>query len=56
MIREFIAELIEFALAFTLMALMWVGAEYVFEGSVHTSAVDTFFCAMLARFIQTKEV
>ena len=54
MIREFIAELIEFALAFTLLALMWVGAEYVFEGSVHTSGVDAFFCALLARTIQTR--
>lgn len=54
MIREFIAELIEFALAFTLLALMWVGAEYVFEGVVHSSYVDAFFCALLTRAIQTR--
>lgn len=33
---------------YLLLGLMWVGAEYVFEGSVHTSAVDAVVCMVLA--------
>ena len=30
-----------------LLGLMWVGAEYVFEGAVHSSLVDSFVNALL---------
>lgn len=43
---------LEFLLYFFLLGLMWVGAEYVFEGAVHTSYVDTVFCALTARLLQ----
>ena len=46
---------LSFLMYFFLLALMWVGAEYIFEGAVHTSAVDTVFCAMLARCFQKLE-
>ena len=40
---------------FGALALMWIGAEWVFEGAVHTSAVDAVFCALLARSFVDKE-
>lgn len=45
-------KVLEFVIYFFLLGLMWVGAEWVFEGAVHTSAVDTAVCAVLARHIQ----
>ena len=45
----------EFLVYYTLLALMWVGAEYIFEGVVHSSAVDAVFCAVLARLIQRND-
>ena len=36
---------------FCLIDLVWVGAEYVFEGAVHTSMVDGFICALLSYHI-----
>ena len=49
---KLVNEILEFALYFSMLALMWIGAEWAFEGAVHTSAVDTVVCAMLARFVQ----
>lgn len=40
--------LVSFVLCYTIFALCWIGAEWVFEGTVHTSQVDTFFCAFLS--------
>ena len=37
------------------LGLMWVGAEYVFEGAVHTSYIDAVFNGVLAFFI-TKDI
>ena len=45
-------KILEFVVYFFLLGLMWVGAEWVFEGTVHTSAVDTVVCAITARLIQ----
>ena len=50
--KAFLAELWEFTLYFCFLALTWVGAEYVFEGAVHSSEVDAFVCALLARVLQ----
>lgn len=40
------------------IALIWVGAEYTFEGAVHSSYVDAVVCGLLAlyvsRYIQDK--
>ena len=33
---------------FFLIDLVWVGAEYLFEGAVHTSKVDGYSCALLS--------
>ena len=52
---SFLSELLEFALYFLFLALLWVGAEYVFEGQVHSSGVDTFVCALLARVLQRED-
>lgn len=41
-----------FAFCYLMLALMWVGAEYVFEGMVHSSHVDGVVCALLARYVQ----
>lgn len=41
-------KIVEFLMCYFMMALMWVGAEYIFEGAVHKSVVDAFFCAMLS--------
>lgn len=53
--KSFLSELWEFTLYFLSLALMWVGAEYVFEGQVHSSGVDTFMCALLARVLQRED-
>ena len=45
-------KILEFIIYYFLLGLMWVGAEYVFEGAVHTSAVDSVVCAAMARLIQ----
>ena len=31
-----------------IISLCWVGAEYVFEGVVHTSSIDGYFACLLA--------
>ena len=31
--------------------LMWVGAEHVFEGVVHTSYIDSVVCMILSFFV-----
>lgn len=36
---------------FFLIDLVWVGAEYLFEGAVHTSKVDGFICGILSYHI-----
>ena len=36
---------------FFLIDLVWVGAEYLFEGAVHTSKVDGYICALLSYLI-----
>lgn len=41
------AALFIFCIVYLLLALMWVGAEYVFEGAVHTSYVDSVVNALL---------
>jgi hypothetical protein len=46
---------LDFLLFFGMFGLMWIGAEWVFEGAVHTSDVDTVVCAMLARCCQKME-
>lgn len=33
------------------LALMWMGAEYAFEGAVHSSHVDSVVNALLAYYI-----
>ena len=33
------------------LALMWIGAEYAFEGAVHSSHVDSVVNALLAYYI-----
>lgn len=43
---------LKFLLYAFLIALIWVGAEWVFEGAVHTSAVDSAFCLYVARCVQ----
>lgn len=53
--RDVGSQFLEFLVYFFLLALMWVGAEWVFEGTVHTSNVDTVVCAMLARCCQKVE-
>lgn len=50
MIR-FFEYLLEFLIYFFLLALMWIGAEYVFEGGVHSSPVDAVVCAVVARLL-----
>ena len=49
-------KIIEFLLYFFMLSLMWVGAEYIFEGAVHKSVVDAFFCAMLSVCLLRLEV
>lgn len=44
--------LVIFLYCFVALSLMWVGAEYVFEGAVHSSYVDAVVCAFLAKIIQ----
>jgi hypothetical protein len=51
---KFLNKILEFLLYFFLLGLMWVGAEWVFEGAVHTSAVDTVVCALTARLIMDR--
>lgn len=36
---------------FFLIDLVWVGAEYLIEGAVHTSKVDGYICALLSYHI-----
>ena len=47
-----LVELWEFLIYFSLLALMWAGAEAIFEGAVHSSYVDTAACCVMARFAQ----
>lgn len=43
---------ITFICCFTVLSLTWVGAEYIFEGAVHSSYVDAVVCGFLAKIIQ----
>jgi len=45
---------LEFAFYYILLALIWVGAEYVFEGAVHSSHVDTVVCLLLAKLLKER--
>ena len=36
---------------YIMLALMWIGAEYAFEGAVHSSHVDSVVNALLAYYI-----
>jgi hypothetical protein len=47
-----LVELWEFLIYFSLLALMWAGAEAIFEGAVHSSYVDAGVCCVMARFAQ----
>ncbi len=33
------------------LELTWVGAEFLFEGVVHSSQVDAIYCCLLARYM-----
>lgn len=33
------------------ISLMWIGAEHVFEGVVHTSYIDSVVCMILSFFV-----
>ncbi len=51
MIKKILDLLAYFVLVYTIFALCWIGAESVFEGAVHTSRVDSFFCAFTSWYI-----
>ena len=40
---------------YIMLALMWIGAEYAFEGAVHSSHVDSVVNALLAYYILRHE-
>lgn len=42
---------IRWAALLYVLDLCWVGAEYLYEGVVHSSRVDGLFCALLAYLI-----
>ena len=45
------AKIIIFLTLWILVSLCWVGAEFVFEGTVHSSKVDGYFSVLLAYFV-----
>ena len=45
------AKIIIFFGLWILISLCWVGAEFVFEGVVHSSKVDGYFSGLLAYFV-----
>lgn len=44
-----------YAFILTILTLCWVGAEYVFEGAVHSSKVDSWIACLLSYYM-TKEL
>ena len=42
---------ISWLVVYFVIALIWVGAEYAFEGDVHASYVDAIVCGVLSTFV-----
>lgn len=49
--KEWLCALLVYALVYTVLALAWVGAEYLIDGAVVASKVDAGVNAILAFFI-----
>lgn len=47
-LRDTLTLLFAWGVIWLIVSLCWVGAEYVFEGAVHSSAVDGAVAALLA--------
>ena len=45
---EFVVKIIVWFFLFFAISLCWIGAEYVFEGAVHSSTVDAYVAGLLA--------
>lgn len=43
--------IISWLFIYVMIALMWIGAEYVFEGVVHSSHVDSVVNGLLASYM-----
>lgn len=46
--EKFFSKFLTWLVFYCVFDLCWVGAEYVFEGAVHSSLVDVFVCGLLA--------
>ena len=49
-----IKSILRIMFCFIALSLMWTGAEYIFEGGVHTSAVDGVVCGILAAYVEAR--
>lgn len=53
-ILRFLSWLLDFVVLYIMLDLMWVGAEWIFEGAVHSSHIDGVVNGILAYYILRK--
>ena len=54
-ILRFLSWLLDFVVLYIMLDLMWVGAEWIFEGAVHSSHIDGVVNGILAYYILRKD-
>ena len=52
---DILIQILLFCVVYVVISLSWIGAEYLFDGVVHTSHVDGFFAGILSYCI-TKDL